>query len=243
MKQERKGILKKKQTKYIWLNRIYLRYSTLSSKSTGKEFEEKVVLLTERALYVCSYNYGLEKVIQFKRLALETIISLQIGEYILSSLTPTSRSAEQNYGIIVRHLTDGELVRWNTGSIQNKRLDDISIGGREDDDEQGNSDSNTDDDDLGEDGIKAAVKLAMEGIDTITFKAVRYNILGELDGEVENCQQQILEIVRAIAKATGHTEDDAEFIIHKPIISLEQAEKTDGIFKKMGHKIKQAIWI
>lgn len=25
--------------------------------------------------------------------------------------------------------------------------------------------------------------------------------------------------------------------------SLEQAEKTDSIFKKMGHKIKQAIWI
>lgn len=29
----------------------------------------------------------------------------------------------------------------------------------------------------------------------------------------------------------------------KLINSLEQAEKTDGIFKKMGHKIKQAIWI
>jgi hypothetical protein len=210
-----------------------------SSNSIGKEFEEKVVLLTERAIYVCSYNYGLEKVIQFKRLALETIISLQIGEYILSSLTPASRSAEQNYGIILNYLTDGELVRWNTGSIQNKRLDDISIGGRDDDDEQDSS-SNTDNDD---DQVQTAVKLAMEGTDTITFKAVRYNILGELDGEVENCKQQILGIVQAIAKATGHTENDTEFIIHKPLISLEQAEKTDGIFKKMGHKIKQAIWI
>lgn len=213
-----------------------------SSKFISKEFEEKVVLLTERALYVCSYNYGLEKVIQFKRIALETIISLQVGEYILSSLTPSSRSAEQNYGIILNHLTDGELVRWNTGSIQNKRLDDISIIGLddEDNDQDYNSNSSSSDDEY---DIKTTVQLAMEGTNTIAFKAVRYDILGELEGEVENCKQQILSIVRAIAKATGHTENDTEFIVHKPIISLEEAEKTDGIFKKMGHKIKQAIWI
>ncbi|RCH84503.1 hypothetical protein CU098_007509, partial [Rhizopus stolonifer] len=184
-----------------------------SDTSNARKFEEKVVLLTEKALYVCSYNYGLEKVIQFKRLALETILSIQMGEYILSSLTPASRSEDQNYGMILRHLTDGELVRWNTGSIHNQSLGDINIEKEPEED------------------------------DYIVFKAVRYNVLGELDGEVETCKQQIIEMVKEIAKATGHSPEDNEFIIQKPIISLEQAQKTDGIFKKMGYRLKQAIWI
>lgn len=200
------------------------------SKSPRKEFQEKIVLLTEKALYICSYNYALEKVIQFKRLGLDTIISIQIGEYILSSLTPASRSEDQNYGLIINHSKDGELVRWNTGSIHNQSLGDINIDHKD----------NVNQDDI----TIPAVQAALEGIDSIRFKAVRYNILGELDGEVETCKKQIQDIVKTIAKACKHDEHDGtQFVFQKPIISLEQAEKTDGIFKKMGYKIKRAIWI
>ncbi|KAK4512966.1 uncharacterized protein ATC70_003677 [Mucor velutinosus] len=198
-------------------------------RSPRKEFQEKILLLTEKALYICSYNYALEKVIQFKRLGLDTIISIQMGEYILSSLTPASRSEDQNYGLIINHSKDGELVRWNTGSIHNQSLGDINIDHHH---LQDNSDITI-----------PAVKAALEGVDSISFKAVRYNILGELDGEVETCKKQIQDIVRVIAKACGHEEHDTQFVSQKPIISLEQAEKTDGIFKKMGYKIKRAIWI
>ncbi|CAO0801593.1 unnamed protein product [Mucor circinelloides] len=194
-------------------------------RSPRKEFQEKILLLTEKALYICSYNYALEKVIQFKRLGLDTIISIQMGEYILSSLTPASRSEDQNYGLILNHSKDGELVRWNTGSIHNQSLGDINI--------------NQPDGDI----TIAAVQAAFEGVDSISFKAVRYNILGELDGEVETCKKQIQDIVKVIAKACKHDEHDTQFVFQKPIISLEQAEKTDGIFKKMGYKIKRAIWI
>lgn len=181
--------------------------------------------MTEKALYICSYNYALEKVIQFKRLGLDTIISIQMGEYILSSLTPASRSEDQNYGLIINHSRDGELVRWNTGSIHNQSLGDINIDHKDNE------------------ITIPAVQAALEGIDSISFKAVRYNVLGELDGEVETCKKQIQDIVKIIAKACKHDEHDTQFLFQKPIISLEQAEKTDGIFKKMGYKIKRAIWI
>ncbi|CEP16863.1 hypothetical protein [Parasitella parasitica] len=190
-----------------------------------KEFQEKVLLLTEKALYICSYNYALEKVIQFKRLGLDTIISIQMGEYILSSLTPASRSEDQNYGLIINHSKDGELVRWNTGSIHNQSLGDINIDQKD------------------KDITIPAVKDAFAGIDSLSFKAVRYNILGELDGQVESCKKQIQDIVKTITKACKHDEHDTQFVFQKPIISLEQAEKTDGIFKKMGYKIKRAIWV
>ncbi|KAI8085318.1 SacI homology domain-containing protein [Thamnidium elegans] len=207
------------------------RLMIFARSKSAKEFEEKVLLLTEKALYICSYNYSLEKVIQFKRLAFETLVSIQVGEYILSTLTPASRSADQNYGIILSYLTEGELVRWNTGSIQNKSLGALNIQ------QQGDGGTTT----ITEGSSSDEEEEEENKISTITFKAVRYNILGELDGEVESCKQQIQDMVKAITEASGHK--DKGFVIQKAIISLEQAEKTDGIFKKMGHKIKQAIWI
>jgi hypothetical protein len=190
----------------------------LISKSHKKQFEEKVVLLTEKALYVCSYNYSLEKVMQFKRLELDTILSIQMGEYILSTLSPASRSEDQNYGIILNYLKNGELVRWNTGSMRNQNLGDLSI--------------TTDQ--------KEPIVEEEGYTDSIYFKAVRYNVLGELDGQVETCKEQIESLVQSIAKACGRRDD---FVIQKPIISLEQAEKVDTIFKKMEHKLKLAIWV
>lgn len=146
----------------------------------------------------------MEKVIQFKRLGLDTIKSIQMGEYILSSLTPASRSEEQNYGIILEHLTEGESVRWNTGSIENRSLVDLNIQ---------QEDGIVPEDQTSED---ESPLLINDAISTITFKAVRYNILGELDGKVKTCKQQIQDMVHAIAKATGRT--DTDFIIQKPII-------------------------
>ncbi|KAI8890538.1 hypothetical protein K501DRAFT_67674 [Backusella circina FSU 941] len=210
--------------------------SSLLSPPPTKDFEEKVVLLTKKALYVCSYNYSLEKVVQFKRLSLDMIISIQMGEYILSSLTPQSRSEDQNYGMIITHWTDGEHVRWNTGNFRNQNLGDLNI------DEQGNiqfSEGEEEDEEKKETGKKEEDGEKSR----ITFRVVRYNVFGELDGKVETGKQQITKMVESIAEACGQKLTDDSFVIRKPIISLEQAEKTDGIFKKMEHKIKQAIWL
>jgi hypothetical protein len=45
-----------------------------------KSYEEKVVLLTQLALYVCSFHYGLEKVVEFVRISLDTIMEIQRGK-------------------------------------------------------------------------------------------------------------------------------------------------------------------
>ncbi|CAJ0871840.1 5090_t:CDS:10 [Entrophospora sp. SA101] len=63
----------------------------------GKSYEEKVILLTKKALYVCTFHYRLEKVMQFQR----------IGEYILSTLYPSCASPEDNYGFVVYYQASG----------------------------------------------------------------------------------------------------------------------------------------
>jgi hypothetical protein len=42
-------------------------------------FEEKVVLLTESALFVVSFNYSLDKVVGFTRVPLLSVTGLQRG--------------------------------------------------------------------------------------------------------------------------------------------------------------------
>lgn len=144
-------------------------------------------------------------------------MSIQMGEYILSSLTPASRSEDQNYGIILNYSTEGELMRWNTGSIRNQSLGDLNIqleNGKVTTIAEIESDSSSEESESDE-LRQAEAELCNN---TIILKAVRYNILGELDDEVESCKQQIHDIVKSIAVACGHSEDDKQFVIQKPII-------------------------
>ncbi|KAI8148334.1 SacI homology domain-containing protein [Fennellomyces sp. T-0311] len=207
-------------------------------KRRAKKFEEKVVLLTEKALYICSYNYNLEKVVQFKRIPLDTITSIQVGEYILSSMTPISRDIDQNYGFLLFYDAQRELIRLNTGSIRNQSLGDLNIGSSAQlptgEKASSSSSSNTNDDSSDEDD---------DGKTFLAFKAVRYNRLGELPEEdIKSCREQVIDITQLIA-STCKRENDEQFLVQKPVISIEQAEDTDGIFKKMGLKIKRAIWV
>ncbi|CDH60949.1 related to sac1-recessive suppressor ofsecretory defect [Lichtheimia corymbifera JMRC:FSU:9682] len=218
-------------------------------KRRAKKFEEKVVLLTTKALYVCSYNYKLEKVVQFRRIELHMLLGIQTGEYILSSTTPQSRDIEQNYGFLLYYDADHELTRMNTGSIRNQNLGDLNIGNSrrnssssnqekppsiagsapEEEEEDDSSDSESD-------------KEEEDGRMFLAFKAVRYNVLGELSDDQQSCRKQVQEIAYQISKACGQ-ENDPQFLYDKPIISIKQAENTDGIFKKMGLKIKHAMWM
>lgn len=176
---------------------VFMHLIQFDTNSRAKKFEEKVVLLTVKALYVCSYNYNLEKVVQFKRIALETISSIQVGEYILSSLTPISRQPDQNYGFLIFYEADRELTRLNTGSIRNESLDDLDA----------KSTNSSSEDEIHEDSRSF-----------LAFKAVRYNVLGELsDDSVLNCREQAEEIASKIAEACGSAHHP-RFLVHQPII-------------------------
>lgn len=214
-------------------------------KRRAKKFEEKVVLLTTKALYVCSYNYKLEKVVQFRRIELHMLLGIQTGEYILSSTTPQSRDIEQNYGFLLYYDADHELTRMNTGSIRNQNLGDLNIGNTNSQNSNNHpekssstsSDSASEDNDSSDDSDKEEDERMF-----LAFKAVRYNVLGELSDEQQSCRKQVQEIAYQISKACDQ-EKAPQFMYDKPIISIKQAENTDGIFKKMGLKIKHAMWM
>ncbi|KAJ9070300.1 hypothetical protein DSO57_1009392 [Entomophthora muscae] len=95
------------------------------------KLEEKVVLLTSKSLYLCSFHFELEKVLGFTCIPLDRITSLQIGTYLL---TPSDlRDAESPpdghpptslpvcHGLVVHYRWDVTIERCNTRSLKSRR--------------------------------------------------------------------------------------------------------------------------
>ncbi|KAG0047659.1 hypothetical protein BGZ83_007325 [Gryganskiella cystojenkinii] len=89
-------------------------------------YDEKIVLLTEKALYICTYDYEMEKVLEFWRLALEKMTGIDKGAYFLTAQDKTKMGLDplENYGfaVIYRASAAGETLRVNSGSVRNRRM-------------------------------------------------------------------------------------------------------------------------
>lgn len=86
---------------------------------TGDKFEEKVLLLTARALYIIRYDYTLEKVKSYTRVPLGDVIGITKGAYILSPLEEASRDPKQNAGFVIRWLSTRQTTRVSSYSVKN----------------------------------------------------------------------------------------------------------------------------
>ncbi|KAG6820641.1 hypothetical protein H0H93_013840 [Arthromyces matolae] len=85
----------------------------------GEKFEEKVLLLTAKAVYIVSYDYTLEKVKIYTRVPLGDIININIGAYILSPLEETSRDPVQNAGFVLKWRNTNQVTRVTSYSVRN----------------------------------------------------------------------------------------------------------------------------
>lgn len=65
--------------------------------------EEKVLLLTDEAVYVVSYEHQLEKIREFVKMPLDCVTGLQHGTLILSTLDSFARDAVEHYGVVVTY--------------------------------------------------------------------------------------------------------------------------------------------
>ncbi|KAF8077695.1 SacI homology domain-containing protein [Lyophyllum atratum] len=85
----------------------------------GDKFEEKVLLLTVKALYIISYDYTLEKVKLYTRVPLGDIIGIMKGAYILSPLEEASRDPVQNAGFVISWHNSNQVTRVTSYSVRN----------------------------------------------------------------------------------------------------------------------------
>lgn len=86
---------------------------------TGDKWEEKVLLLTHKALYIINYDYTLQKVKLYTRVPLGDIINVTKGAYILSPLEEASRDPKQNAGFVIHFSISRHVTRASSYSIRN----------------------------------------------------------------------------------------------------------------------------
>jgi hypothetical protein len=86
---------------------------------TGLKFEEKILLLSVKAIYIISYDYTLEKVKVYTRVPLGDIVGISKGAYILSPLEESSRDPEQNAGLVISWLANNQESRATSYSVRN----------------------------------------------------------------------------------------------------------------------------
>ncbi|KAI7951371.1 hypothetical protein MJO28_007055 [Puccinia striiformis f. sp. tritici] len=89
-----------------------------SVKAIPLGLEERIIILSSRALYIVSYEYVLSKVQKFLRIGLEDIVSLQLGVYITSVTDEREREEEENYGFVISYDTVGATEKTNTYSMR-----------------------------------------------------------------------------------------------------------------------------
>ncbi|KAK3403149.1 SacI homology domain-containing protein [Sordaria brevicollis] len=84
----------------------------------SSSFEEAVLLLTDKALYLCRFDWNLDKVSSFERVDLAHVTKIKFGTYITSTISSAQVDEMRNVGLIVEYkpgVTD--ITRVNTRSL------------------------------------------------------------------------------------------------------------------------------
>jgi hypothetical protein len=81
-------------------------------------FEEVVLLLTDAALYLCRFDWNLDKVSSFERVELSHVTGIKIGTYITSTISSTQTDESKNVGMVVTYEPGKtDIKRTNTRSL------------------------------------------------------------------------------------------------------------------------------
>ncbi|KAI0664663.1 SacI homology domain-containing protein [Cubamyces menziesii] len=225
----------------------------------GDKFEEKVLLLSAKALYIISYDYTLEKVKMYTRVPLGDIVGITKGAYILSPLEETSRDPLQNSGFI---------VSWHNSQDQDTRVTSYSIRNSLDLSTPPASPSsatapkqtmtaprksmlplsriltNAAAPAVGQETIFAAFKALP--IDPARARRESGSFIQTADelANAKNCKEAVDMIVDAIHQACKDIGNDQHgFVSEADVVSLAEAQRMTSVYAKMEYGVKRLLWL
>ncbi|KAG2157447.1 SacI homology domain-containing protein [Suillus clintonianus] len=227
-------------------------------------FEEKVLLLSARALYIVSYDYSLEKAKMYICIPLGAIARLEKGAYIISPLEEASRDPVQNAGFSVYwHASDQISMRMTSYSIRNcpedapvKSPPTVSASSstqlkpmlpRREPTKTANLS-----------GIMSKVSENAAGATNICFAAFKVLPVdparvrsGSSTGYAEpaddlagatTCKQVADLMIDSIKRACEDV-GNSPVIMDRDVVSLTEAQKMTSIYAKMEYGVKRLIWL
>ncbi|KAH9857173.1 SacI homology domain-containing protein [Lenzites betulinus] len=225
----------------------------------GDKFEEKVLLLSAKALYIISYDYTLEKVKMYTRVPLGDIVGITKGAYILSPLEEASRDPQQNAGFV---------ISWHNSQDQDTRVTSYSIRNSLDLTTPPTSPSSATFSrqsmtaprkstlPLSRILSNAAAPVAGQETAFAAFKALPVDpararretgsfiqTTDEL-ANAKSCKEAVDMIVDAIRQACADIGNDhREFIVESDVVSLAEAQRMTSVYAKMEYGVKRLLWL
>ncbi|KAI8989706.1 SacI homology domain-containing protein [Trametes punicea] len=225
----------------------------------GDKFEEKVLLLSAKALYIVSYDYTLEKVKMYTRVPLGDIVGITKGAYILSPLEEASRDPLQNAGFIVSwHNSQDQDTRVTSYSIRNSL--DLSTPPASPSSPTASRYSMTAPRKsilpLSRILTNAAAPVAGRETAYAAFKALPIDpararresgsfiqTADEL-ANAKNCKEAVDMIVDAIYQACKDIGNDHPgFVTEADVVSLAEAQRMTSVYAKMEYGVKRLLWL
>ncbi|KAK8050549.1 hypothetical protein PG994_012279 [Apiospora phragmitis] len=234
-------------------------------------FEEVVLLLTGTALYLCRFDWKLDKVSSFERVDMSHVLGIQVGAYITSTISPAQADESKNMGLVVTYEPgEKDIRRVNTRSLSSVSGPPPQDGGNDDASGTPATTSPTSTSGGGG-GILGPIfggsrkqqqqeprqppkRIALKALyaqssfaDAARAKSNSHSRDSKVPTEAQQVDMIAAEIERLafanqpLARVQGEAERKS-IVERKDIISLAEAKRNTGLLEQLGHSIKKLVW-
>ncbi|ODA83724.1 hypothetical protein RJ55_02239 [Drechmeria coniospora] len=201
--------------------------------------DEVVLLLTSAALYLCRFDWDLDKVSYFERVHLGNVTHIKVGTYITSTISASHMDETRNVGFVVEYQPGkSNIRRTNTRTLS-------TLGSIAPNRSSGNRN-----------GANLPVgftsffssKPKSGALRKLAFKAPYADSSSTTSSKPSQQTelQQVEMICTEIGRLASNLQQDEEYakkIIEKgDIISLQEAKRNTGLLEQLGHSIKKLVW-
>ncbi|KAI5851151.1 SacI homology domain-containing protein [Morchella snyderi] len=180
-------------------------------------FREVVVLVTDKALYRCGFDFALEKVCEFERVELADVVGVQWGTYIISTLAHPSTDEKRNVGFIVSYQPSsagGSVVRVNTRSMKS----------------------------MFSKGTSAHPKfMAFKVLPGAASNNNETQLVEGVCREIEAARNERL-MKEGVPGAAEEQQQDGGFVVRKDVIGLAEAKRSTGLLEQWGYSLRKSVW-
>jgi hypothetical protein len=201
--------------------------------------EEVVLLLTDAAIYVCRFDWNMDKVSSFERVDLRNVTGIKLGTYITSTVSPSHIDALKNVGFVVNYQPGkADITRTNTRTFSTRG--EIAPGKSPEPGNETNRPLSFVEFFTPKPQPPAEKKLA--------FKAPYIDSSTAVNTGHEKELQQVTTIAGAIERLTLESRPFKSGEVHEgllkkeDIISVEEAKRNTGFLEQLGHSIKKFVW-
>lgn len=216
-------------------------------RASAAEMEEAVLLLTDRALYLCRLDWGMEKVRSFERVDVRHIKALKWGTYITDTLTKKQTDEQANVGLVIWYIKGNEdIMRVNTRSLDTLAKLEEADAGAESDSSKKSTSSKT--------PAKGKNKKGASGTEerTIALKALpsktsaAQSKQGQSMSEAQQAESVAESIGRLVTEVRGEFNpeagDDAQLVSNESIITAREAQNVTSLLDMIGWRVKKLVW-